>query len=214
MELNEFRTAWQSLDQRITDLEAESRGRRTRSAVTRLTAMPIFELVVGCLAVLWAGGVFADNFHRAMLHPASAIPIVTVWVLGIATIALSVLQIFYVSRVDISGPILSAQRDISRIRRLRVRSSQFFILLGLPLWVVFPLALGQAIIDWNFIYAVNGAWIGGNAVFGIVLAIALLGLCRKYRDRPLAQRISDILAGSELVRTERLLTDIAEFERS
>jgi hypothetical protein len=213
MELDDLKMTWATLDARVEKMESASMRDQGKKEAGRLRNGPISELVAGGLTVLWMGGFLADNWTKVLETPFGALPSLSLFVLGVFTIWLSVRQLAMISTLDYSGAVVEAQQQIGALKTLRVRSTQFVMLTGLPLWVIFPLVAGQTLIDYNFIYAVNGTWVGANLVFGVILAGGLVLLARKLGQRPgFWQKLNDTLAGTEIQRAERMLVEVERFK--
>jgi hypothetical protein len=220
MELEDLKAAWKSLDSRVDEMQAAQIAMRqfmradgARSATGRLLVAPIFELVTSCLTAIWAGDFLADNFANISRAPIYALPAVLLDALAIFTIWLSIRQIMMVSSLDYSHSVIETQRTIARLRTLRVRSTQFMMLMGLPLWIIFPLVAGQAVIGFDLIKEVSLPWILGNLAFGLVASAAIIFAAKRYGPQSLYfQKVNDIFAGSEIVRAQKLLAEVDRFE--
>ena len=92
MELDDLKTAWRELDRRLDASQAitlrvlkELKLDRTRSALRRLSALLVFELLSGVLATLLLGSFLADHHDSARF----AIPAVVLDVAAVFTIVAS-----------------------------------------------------------------------------------------------------------------------------
>jgi len=212
MELDELKANWKSVNDRLGRLEeiqAVAAGRRKSN---RLRAEPIFELVVAILTVVWCGNFLADHWSKVVAQPVGAIPAVLLDLLGIFQLGLAIRQIAMVSQLDYSGSVLSTQAQLARLKALRVRSTQFAFLVALPLWMVFPIVAGQAVIGFEFYRAVNGPWLVGNLVFGAVASLGLVLAARRFGDRSGFFRfVGNVFAGTEILRAQRELSELDAF---
>lgn len=216
MELEELKAGWNSVNNRLDDvlvvqnaLKKAVLSGQTKSSTSRLKIGPICELVVGSLTVLLSGGFMADNFAKILRAPTSAIPFGLLYGLGIFTIWLSIRLLIMVSGLDYAEPIVDTQRKIAALRSLRVRATQFMMLMGLPLWIIFPLVAGQAIFGFEFVQAVDKPWVFANVLFGVVVSAAIILAARRFGGQSRVwKKIDDALAGREIVRAQELLADI------
>jgi len=118
-----------------------------------------------------------------------------------------------VSTLDYSKPIIETQRKLAALKSLRVRSTQFSMLIGLPLWTIFPIVACQALFGFEFIRAVNVNWILANLAFGVFVSAGIVLIARKYGEQsPFFQKISGVLAGTEIVQARRFLEEVNSFE--
>lgn len=220
MELDELKASWKATNDRIDEMQGVQAAMQrivlegtTKSAARRLMAEPIFELVAGILTAVWSGGYLWDHMAKVVASPLLGLPMGLVYALSVFTIGLSVRQLLLISGLDYSKPVVETQRSVAAIRSLRVRSTQFLLLVGIPLWVIFPLALGQALIGFELVRAVDPGWIVANLVFGVLVSLGLFLAARKFGERSTFwQKVNDIFAGTEVVRAQELLTQVKSFE--
>lgn len=219
MELEELKAAWQTANDRLDGMESAQKrvlksiqDERTRTAAAGLRREPVFELVVAGLALLWTGNFLATNFSKILADPVAAVPAGLVHVLAIVTIGLSVRQLMMVSNLDYSRPIVEAQAKIAAVRALRVRSTQSMILIGLGLWVVFPMAAGQALFGLNFVHSVNALWVMANLAFGLLTGTAFVIVAKRFKGRSaFLASIDNLMAGTEIARAQKLLVEAEAF---
>ncbi len=218
MELEELKTMWTSANRRMDELESVNQAitqklaeTQTREAARSLRREPIFELIVGALTALWSGGFLADNLSKIPQLPLGALPGLIVFALAIFTIVLSVRQLVIISKLDYSGPVVEAQRGIAALRSIRVRSTQLVILLGIPLWLIFPIFLGQTLVGFELVLKMNAAWILGNVAVGFVIAGAIMLGAKVWGKLPFFQSLTEILAGTEISKAQMLLTEVEAF---
>ncbi len=219
MELEEMKANWKAVNQRLDQVQAvqvalanrELKG-RGRSAANRLRVEPIYELVLAGGAVLWAGNFLASNFAKVQQWPVAAIPALALYPLAILTIWCSVSQLGILSDLDFAAPILDTQTKLGTIKKIRVLSTQAMLLLGVPLWFLFPILLGQALVRFEIVLAVSPQWILGNLVFGGLFSAAMVWAARRFGEGSgFFRRINAILAGDAIANAERELREVAEF---
>jgi len=126
---------------------------------------------------------------------------------------LGVRQLVIISELDYSGPVLDAQRRIGTLRSIRVRSTKLVILLGIPLWLIFPIFLGQALIGFELVLKMNAAWILANVAVGLGIAGAIMLGAKLWGKLPFFQSLTEILAGTEISKAQKLLAEVEAFGR-
>ena len=225
MELEELKTAWKSATQRIDEMQlAQATMQRslvkshTRSAANKLMIQPIFELIVASLTVLWAGGFLGSNLAKIQALPFGAVPGIIVFALGMFNVILSIRQLHLISTMDFSEPVVATQRKIATLRSWRVRSTQFLIMVGFGLWMVFPLFILQALGGYEaikIIGAANTNWLIGNFAIGVILPVAVILAARKFgAQSKFFRAIDNVFAGDQIVAAEKLLAEVDGFDRS
>jgi hypothetical protein len=217
MELEELRGAWMTLNTRVSELEAAQRKAALTEAQRtsrRLMREPIFELVCALLSTLWAGSVLGSNWAKVLAAPGGALPALIVLIWSVSTVVLSIWQLNSISLLDYSGPVVETQRRIAALRSLRVRSTQFWMLAGLPLWLVFPLFALQSLGAYEIVQRLDAGWMIGNVVVGIVMAAGLVFAARRMGAHSrFWQKVNDTLAGTDIVRAQAMLAQVERFER-
>ena len=221
MELDELKSAWSSVNRRLDEMQEQQNAlqnmaldAQTKKSANALRREPIFELAVAILTVIWSGNFLWENLAAFQRSPFSALPVGMLHALAIVTIGLSVRQLITIASLDYSQPILDTQVKIASIRSLRVRSTQWLMLIGLPLWVLIPIIAGQAIVGVGFIHAIDKGWLVANLVFGVAAAAAIVYAARRLRDRSsVFQKIDDLIAGTAIAKAQRLLADVQGFAR-
>jgi len=215
MELEELKANWNSMNTRLDEVQAQQavlrqvvgQG-RTRSAARLLMREPIFELVVGGLTAAWMGGFLFDNLAKISREPIGAVPAVLVDACAIFTIWASIRQLITISGFDYANPILETQRQLAGLRSLRVRSTQWMLLLGIPLWIVFPIVVGQALIGYELWRSVSLPWVLGNLGFGGVVSGAAILAARRW---PILRKVEAVFAGTEVARAQAMLEELERF---
>lgn len=222
MELDELKSAWSSVNKRLDEMQEQQIALQnmaldgeTKKSANALRREPIFELAVATLTVIWSGNFLWENLTALQRSPISALPVGALHALAIFTIGLSIRQLITISSLDYTQPILDTQMKIASIRSLRVRSTQWLMLIGLPLWVLFPIIAGQAIFGVQFIHAIDKSWLIANLAFGVAAAAAIVFAARRLRDRSsVFQQIDDLIAGTAIAKAQRLLAEVQGFARS
>lgn len=217
MELEELKANWKAVNMRLDEMQTQQASLRqvvgqgrVRSAARLLMREPIFELVVGALTAVWMGGFLFDNLAKIAREPWGALPALLIDAWAIFTIWASIRQLVTISGFDYANPILETQRQLAGIRALRVRSTQWMLLLGIPLWMIFPIAAGQALIHYELWRAVSLPWVLANLLFGAVFSGGVVGLARRFRW-PIFEKIEAVFAGTEVEKAREILVELGRF---
>jgi H+/gluconate symporter-like permease len=195
MELEELKAAWHELDRRLIDQQAlqwqilhEQRMDRLRGSLRPMRWSQALQLVLGI--ALQVFGTLAAIFAGRLL--------------------------VMMSRIDYASPVLDIQRRLAELRRWRVRvEAPVFAVLGSVIWIPVMLILIQYGFDrvgheyWDQAHGLMPwmALIGGASVLIVALVYVVLRRLGKRRW------MEDQFAGSAVRRAERMLEDIARFER-
>ncbi len=220
MELEQLITNWKTTNERLDTvqagqrtLETEVNGKRMRTISNRLKVGPSIELVIASAIVISAGGFLADHFSELVASPVEALPFACLHGLGILLIWLNIRQLITISKVDYTKPIVEAQGEIGALRKLRVKASQALMLCGIPLWILLPITMGQAVFGPRFLGSLSGNWILANLIFGVGVSGLIIVLARRFgSESKFFGMINDLFAGTEIQRAEKLVSEIRLFE--
>lgn len=217
MELDELKTAWQSLDRRLQQHHAlnvqlfrQDKLDRMKSGLRPLfwgqIAQIVFALPFLALAVL----LWASKPTGAAVIAAG----IVVHAYGVITIIAAGVVLGQMGKIDHAAPVLEIQKQLARVRTLYIRCG---MIVGLPwwfLWVVILVALaGLGDVD---LLAKSPAMVWSGLGIG---ALGLLGTWwfhRWSRDprRPrLARRVEDSVTGASLRRAKAQLDELMRFEQ-
>jgi hypothetical protein len=218
MELDELKTAWQSLEQRLQRVEtlrlAEGYDRRARAVHTSLRPLAIgqsVQIAFG-IAMIIVGVALWSSFKTIVPVFVSGL---VLHVYGVVTIIAAGVVLGGIARIDRSLPVVALQRRLAKLRRAYVVSG---MIVGLPWWVLWTVApivvaslaaAGHGSVDPNV-----GLWLGTSVAFGVGGLVATWALHRWAR-RPgreaFAQRFDDAAAGSSLRRAQAELDALQLF---
>ncbi len=218
MDKQEFSTAWLALENRVEHCTAQqatlqlqiNKDRLTRHQ-GRMRLVPTWDLIVAGLAAVWTGNFVADHIHGLLTRPVAAIPALLLFAFAIVEINLSVRHFIIAAALDLGQPIVESQRKIANLRRLRVKVTQWVFAWALPLWVIFPVLLGQFIFGVNFIFAVDRGWLAANVAFGIAMIPVVNWVLQKSK---FAVSLQDAITGKQVSETEAFLAELAEFQQA
>ncbi len=222
MELDELKTAWQTLDRRLERHNAINllllkgdRAKQMRSSLRPLFWGQLAQMLFGLFLVLLA----ASLWMRAGSMPLGlpwhvALAGIFVHAYGVAVIALSGCTMGLIRTIDYSSPVLGIQKQLSKLRRFYIASG---MIVGLPWWFMWvPVLMVLAVLAGVDLFAKAPlvVWIG----MGVGIA-GLLGTWWFHRwsrspERPkLAKAMRDSATGGSLRNAQRIAEEIARFER-
>ncbi|MEO6154614.1 MAG: hypothetical protein ABIP16_02660, partial [Thermomonas sp.] len=218
MELDDFKSAWQTLDQRLqlnNSLKLHELRERTL-AKTHSSLRPLFWgqvaqiLMFGVPCIALAGLLW-------MSEPAFASVIVAGAVLqayGVLTIASAGTVLGQLANIDHAAPVVEIQKQLARTRTLYVRSG---MITGLPwwfLWVVILMVLvGLGGVD-LMAKAPSLVWSGlAIGVAGLLATFWFHRWARRPERAELGRKVDDSLTGGSLRRAMAQLHEVQRFER-
>lgn len=216
MELDEMMQAWQQLNQRLDRQQAlhlrlfrEGRLDKLRHGLRPLLWGQSIQLGFGVLFMLlgtacWSGHL--DVVHRVVLGA-------MVQVFGILLVAFAARVLYLVLEIDYTAPVLRIQRRLAQLRTWRVRvEAPVFAVVGSFIWI--PLFLLE--IQWEVGVDIWSRWpglVGWLVLCGWVsVALGLLVVLLAWWTGRM-RWIADNAAGKAVRKAERILEEIARFER-
>ena len=219
MDLDELKTAWHTLDERVSQslaLNLQTRRDvtmdRARASLNHLAWSPRLHLFMDVVWAVVSGAFLA----RHIAEPRFALPAALLLATAIVFVVSNARQIARLSGIDYSGPVVAIQRALADVYAMRVRDTRWILISGPLLWMPMLIVLARFFgVD---LYAIaNGAWILGNFVFGALVLVAGFWFAKRFGPRlktsTTAKRLADGFAGATLTRAMRLVDEISAFER-
>lgn len=214
MELDDFKTAWQTIDARLQRQHAldlhrfrEEKMQRVRSGLRPLFWGQLLQILFGAGIALFAAALWSTHPHAVAIIVAGVI----VHAYGIACIIGAAAVLAAMAKIDNAAPVLDIQKQLMRVRKAYVVGG---LVLGLPwwfLWIPFVMVLaGLAGID---VFARAPSFVYWSLAVG---ALGMLGTWWVYRwsRRPArARTLDDALSGASLRRARAQLEELERFER-
>jgi hypothetical protein len=216
MELDDFKAAWQSLEQRLQrqhelDLHLFRQGKLDRM---RSGLRPLFWGQIG--QMLW-GLCFLALAILLWSQAPDALPVIVAGVVvhgyGVACIIMAGVTLGRMANINYSAPVLEIQKQLAKVRKTYVLSG---MITGLPWWFLWvPVLMTVAGLEGADLYArvPSMVWIG--TAIGIVGLLATWWFHRWSRDprRPrLAQAMEDGMTGASLRKAKAQLDELMRFE--
>lgn len=215
MELDELKTAWQEMEQRLArseamnrELAAEVKVEKARSALRWFGWGQALELAFWFALVIFVAPFWIA--HRGTPH--LLVSGLVLHLYGVAAIWLGTVQLLQYGRVRYAGPVLDVQKRVAQLHRLKAMGT---LLLGLPwclLWVPLVIVAAKRLFELDIW---SPRWAAGSLLLGLAVMVLLLVYARRQLRRGpnslRRQRILDTLAGCSLTRAQRQLDEIGRF---
>lgn len=215
MELDDFKSAWQTLNQKLDQqatlnlqLLRESRAEKARHGLRPLVWGQAIQIVLGAFLTLYSAGFWW--IHRQVPHLLFTGLLMHAY--GLAMILFGVRMQVLIHRIDFGAPVLSIQKQLAQLRRFYVVGG---MAIGLPWWLLWipcltMLFMGLFGVD---MYVKVPQVITLNVAVGVAGLILTWLFLRWSQGRPkLATTLEDAAAGTSLNKAQRMLDEIARFE--
>ncbi len=217
MELDEFQTRWAGQDVKLEQLLRltlrQGPLRRVRSALQRLRTGLAIEVAINALAVFALGAFIADHLGAVRF----LLPAVVLDVAAVALVATTARQWFLAGEVDYDGPVTVSQRQLERLRVLRIRETKWVLLLSPLLWTPLLIVALQALFGLDAYTALGTPYLCANLLFGVAFIPLMRWGARRWGPRleesGWARRWAQALAGTSLTEALGRLASIADFEQ-
>lgn len=211
------------LDQVIRLNTAAIREIQISKAKTKLRGLVwgvAFELLLTIVAVVWLGDFIAGHLREVRF----LVPAVLLDLGAIAYLGACIRQLALVAGLHYSLPVVAVQKELGKLRVLRLRALKWTMILSLVLWLPVLVVLFEGLFGvdlWTILGAAgakDGSFLlwAANVLFGLAAALLLVWLANRYADRvdrsPALKRFLDSLAGTSLTKALGFLDSVVEFE--
>ena len=217
MELDELKTTWQALDRRMQKSNAiqlqlfkDGRFKNMRAGLRPLFWGQIVQILFGILTILI--GVAFWSQHRDITHLFLNGLILHVY--GVLTIITAGMTLGKIRSIDYAAPVLSIQKQVASVRRVYLGSG---IVVGYSWWLMW---IPFAVVVFDFlgidIYTVAPGFVWISIAIGVAGMLAMWGFhhwASSPRRGNFGQRYADSLSGGSLLRAQRVLDELAQFEK-
>lgn len=218
MELDDFKLAWQTLDQRLQQqndiglqLLRERGLDRARKHLRPLWWGQVAQMLFGLVCVLLGATCWNQNLDQPSLLVAG----IVVHVYGIATMIAGGAALGLTARIDYAAPVVRIQKQLAKLRRFYVASGAAVGLAWWVLWVPFLVmltGLGGNAEGFEWLQS----WVIISLAIGVAGLLATLWFHRwsRHPSRPrLAKAMDDSVTGGSLRRAQARLDELERFER-
>jgi hypothetical protein len=210
LDLDDFKAKWAEQDKKLDEILLLNRRllqttslNKSRAALRWMTVFLALETMGWLAVVMWLGNfIYAHWGAWLMVAPGIACDLYAISLLAGAIRVMATAQ-----QVDYNGPVSAIQRQLEKLRMLRIRLTQWGILAGVVLWAPF------AIVVLNASY--SAAWLAANLVFGLALSLLVYWLSKRFSDSiersPFIQRMLRNIGGRSLAAAEVYLGELANW---
>jgi hypothetical protein len=194
---------------------------KTKSSLRWLVPGVAFELVMAIVGVVWLGDFIAGHLRE----PRFLLPAVLLDLCVIAFLGSCIRQLIAVAGLSYSLPVVAVQKELGKLRILRIRTTKWVMMLSFVLWFPVLLVLFEGFLGvdlWQILGAVRDrdgsffAWVVANVLFGLAVALLVMWASNRYADRvdrsPALKRLMDDFAGRSLTKALSSLDSIVRFE--
>lgn len=217
MELDELKATWQALDRRLQQSNAiqlhlfkDGKLKNMRAGLRPLFWGQIVQILFGVLTILV--GVAFWSQHREVTH--LFINGLILHVYGVLTIITAGMTLGKIRSIDYAAPVLGIQKQVAAVRRVYIGSG---MVVGYSWWLMW---IPFAVVVFDFlgvdIITVAPGFIITSIAVGIVGLLAMWGLHRwasNPRSGKFGQRYAESMSGGSLRRAQRILDEVAQFEK-
>lgn len=213
MELDDFKTAWQTLDARLArhdqlqlELLRERRLDQTRRNLRPLHIGLLFQALLGIGLVLLGVACWKRNLDVSGLLASG----IALHAFGVLNIAFAGILTGLAAGINLAAPVLAIQKRLRLLLRLQTLNSN---LCGAPWWIMWVVVvIGFAGLSPTPV-TTTPAWIWISLGLGVVGTLATWAWAARAARKPdsLHARIDDGTGG--IRRSLHLLDDLQQFER-
>jgi len=218
MELDELKSAWQILDQRLETsnrLQLQAfRERKLDQLKRRLRPLfwgQVVQMVLGALVLLSAIGFWAGHRHEWPMLLSG----IVVHAYGVVMIMTAGITLGRMGAIDHAAPVMALQKQLAALRRFYIRSGLWA---GLPwwfLWMPIMAILVNSATGINLYTRAPSVFVFGT-IIGL-LGLAVTWLFHRWSNNPnhphRTRAVEDSLTGRSLRSAQAVLDEIAAFER-
>jgi len=216
LDLDEMKQKWAEHDQKLDESIRLNRQvlttvklNGTRTALERMTVFLAMEAAAWFAIVMALGGfIYA---HAETLRFALAGGAVDFFAVGMLAAAIG--QMVMARRVVYSNPIAAIQKQLEGLRVLRIRITQWALLVGAVVWAPFAIVMCKAVFG---IDDYSQPWLWANVLFGLSLIPLVVWVSKSFGERmghsPFLQRLMRDIAGHNLTAATEFLASLSQFE--
>ena len=217
MELDELKSAWQTLDRHLQRQSAlnlhifvEGKLDKVRTSLRRLYWGKIAQILFGD-ALIYFGIMSTIRYHDTPHLLACSVFMLAY---GLLIVVLGGVTIGKVSSIDYAAPVLEIQKRVGALHRLQIIGGRCA---GLPWWLlwiaIFVLEVKANVGADLFLTAPSFVW--ANVAVGVIGIVASTWLYRRRRQRrPDAVRKFEDQSFRGLANARKVLDEIEQFERT
>ena len=216
LDLDEMKQKWAEQDRKLKEsirlnqqLLSAVNLNGARSALQRLKVFLSLGAVVWLAIVVALGNFLCEYVGMLRL----ALPAIALDLFAIGMLAATVGQIAAIQQIDYGQPVATMQKQLEKLRVLRIRTVQWGLLGGTVVWAPFLIVVSKVLLG---LEGFSAAWLWANVIFGLALIPLAIWLSKKFGDRmgqfPFIQQLMKDIAGRNLNAAAAFLTTVSEFE--
>jgi len=217
MELDDFKTAWQSLDQRLSEQNALSFAlyKDTKINKAKATLRPlIIGQVVQLIAGILMSWLFAPFWIEHMQSTHLMLSGMALHAYGIMFIVLAARELYTINQIDYAAPVLEIQKQLAALRTWRIRIAPIFAVTGSVIWI--PLLL--VIFAWlgADIWVTEPAvvyWFFASAAISFAIVFGIIFWLRHPSRKSLAASLDESSSGQSIRRALQIMDELERFAR-
>jgi hypothetical protein len=216
LDLDAMKQHWTQYDRKLDEsirlnreLLSATNLNQARSALQRMTAFLGLEAAVWFVCVMALGSFIYEQIATLRW----ALLAVALGLYAIGMLAATIRLMVTAGQIDYDRPITAIQKQLTRLRVLRIRTTQWGLLAGAVVWA--PVALGVSRVFLG-ISGYNAPWLLANVAFGLALIPLAWWLSKNFGERmgrsPFMQQLMNDIAGRNLSAAVSFLARLSEFE--
>jgi hypothetical protein len=218
MELDELKSAWMVLDQRLDTshrLQLQAlRERKLDQLKRRLRPLywgQVVQVVIGTLVLLSAIAFWSSHRHEVSMLLSG----IVVHVYGVVMIMTAGITLGRVAALDYSAPVMALQKQLGSIRRFHILGGLWA---GLPwwfLWMPMMAMLARYAVGIDLYARAPSVFVFGTIIGALGLAVTWL--FHRWSNNPRhpqrTRAVEDSMSGRSLRSAQAALDEIAAFEK-
>jgi serine/threonine-protein kinase len=217
MELDDLKSAWQSLERKLDrqhalELQHFRTGRlaSARRGLWPLVAGQVGQAAIGFALMGWIAPYWVEHWGEWHLVAYG----VALHLYGLMIALFAGRDLVHIAQVDYAAPVLEIQKRLASLRAQRIQAARAFAIAGSFAWIPLVLVVFQKLGADLWVHKpAMVAWFVASG-FGTVLSIwALAAWSRLARNAKLRKDLDDHAAGRSLTRAQAVLDEIARFEQ-
>jgi hypothetical protein len=219
MDLDELKDKWTQYDRKLDESIRLSRQllnmsslNRAQAAMRRTAALQAVVAALNFIPVFLLGGFIADHIRA----PRYMLPAVGLDIFAIGVFATDIRQVAAALLVDYGKPVAVIQRDIENVRILRIRCTQWTLLLAPLAWMPLLVVGMKGLAGLDAYRLLGTTYLMANVAFGVAFVPIVYFLCnwfaRRMRPRYI-QRIMKDLGGLNLAAATSAIEQLSEFQK-
>ncbi len=218
MDLEELRTKWVETEARLAALEAVNaqmlaapKIRAAKSALRRLVWGFATQAAINLAAVTWLSS-FMSAYRNDLKF---MLPALSLHLGFIVATSIDVRHLVAILSADFSAPVVQIQAQLGEVRKQRIRSTKWALLLAPVIWVPMLIVGMEGFLGIDVYRSFGPTYLVSNLLVGVMLSVGLWWVARGVAARlskqgRLQEWLRDI-GGYNLRVAEDYLAEINEF---